>query len=197
LIEEQAALALARADLWHELPCCTHAAPLQRIRSKLMLRKLATAATCAVLMAATSFAQAADEKKGVRVGTLHCNESSGWGLVFGSTHGLKCTFSGIEKGAKPLRLSGKIKQYGVDIGYQSNAVILWGVIATSERFTPGELAGTYVGATAEVAWAAGLGANVLVGGSKQGFALQPLSVEGLTGANLAAGVTEVVLKPAK
>jgi hypothetical protein len=54
-----------------------------------------------------------------------------------------------------------------------------------------------VGVTAEAAWAAGLGANILVGGSKKGFALQPLSVEGHTGANVAAGVVEVELKSAK
>jgi hypothetical protein len=54
-----------------------------------------------------------------------------------------------------------------------------------------------VGATAEAGWAVGLGANVLVGGSKKGVALQPINVEGMTGANVAAGVVEVELKQAK
>jgi hypothetical protein len=61
----------------------------------------------------------------------------------------------------------------------------------------GALAGTYVGATAEAGWAVGLGSNVLVGGSKKGVALQPISIEGFSGANVAAGVVEVELKPAK
>jgi hypothetical protein len=133
----------------------------------------------------------------VKVGTLRCHEASGWGFVFGSTHDLKCVFSGLAKGEKPLRFTGKIKKYGVDLGYQSNAVILWGVASTTEKVVPGDLAGDYYGATAEAAWAAGLGTNVLVGGSKKGFALQPLSVEGLTGLNVAAGVAEVELKQAK
>ncbi len=47
--------------------------------------------------------------------------------MFGSSRDLKCVFSGPEKGAKPARFTGKIKRYGVDIGYQANAVLLWAV----------------------------------------------------------------------
>jgi hypothetical protein len=150
-----------------------------------------------MLVGLVSLAQAGEEKKGVKVGALTCNEASGWGLVFGSSKSLKCVFSPAEKGGKALRFTGTIKKYGVDIGYQGHAVLLWGVLSTSEKVTPGEMAGTYVGATAEAAWAAGAGANVLVGGSKKGFALQPIAVEGLAGANVAAGVVEVELKQAK
>ncbi len=76
-------------------------------------------------------------------------------------------------------------------------MILWAVVSTSDKFTPGDLAGGYGGVTAEAAWAVGLGANVLLGGSKKGFALQPLSVQGYNGINLAGGITEVELKAAK
>jgi hypothetical protein len=150
-----------------------------------------------LLVGLATLAQAGEEKKGVKVGTLRCHEASGWGLVFGSSHDLKCVFNTFAKGEKPTRFTGKIKKFGVDLGYQSNAVILWAVASTSEKLTPGEMAGMYVGVTADAAWAGGLGANVLVGGSKKGYALQPVSVEGLTGANVAAGVLEVELKPAK
>ena len=34
----------------------------------------------------------------------------------------------------------------------------------------------------------GLGANALVGGSSRSIALQPLSIEGTTGLNVAAGI---------
>jgi hypothetical protein len=148
------------------------------------------------LVTSMSYVQA-QEKKGVKVGTLTCHEASGWGLVFSSSHSLRCVFSGSEKGAKPVHFTGEIKKYGVDIGYQANAIILWAVASTSDKFTPGDIAGKYAGATADVAWAAGLGANILVGGSKSGIALQPVSVEGLNGANLAAGLAEVELKAAK
>ena len=161
-----------------------------------MKRFLVSVMVGALLAASTGLVQA-QEKKGATVGMLRCNEASGWGLVFGSTHDLKCIFTGSEKGAKPAHFTGQIKKYGVDIGYQANAVILWAVVSTSEKFTPGQIAGKYVGATADVAWAAGLGANILLGGSKTGVALQPVSVQGYNGANLAAGVAEVELKTAK
>jgi hypothetical protein len=61
---------------------------------------------------------------------------------------------------------------------------------------PGALAGTYAGAGAEATAGVGLGANVLVGGSGKAFSLQPISVEGQVGVNIAAGVTRVTLAPA-
>ncbi len=162
-----------------------------------MRRVLMCALVVGLLVSLASLAQAGEEKKGVRVGALKCNESSGWGFVIGSSRDLKCVFSPAEKGAKPERYTGKIKKWGVDVGYQGAAVLLWGVLSTSTSFTPGALAGTYGGVTAEAAWAGGLGADILVGGSKKGFALQPISIEGVAGANVAAGVLEVELKLAK
>ena len=160
-----------------------------------MKLKIAVALVCVALATASQFA-AAQEKKGVNVGMLRCNEASGWGMVFGSTKDLRCVFTPSEKGGKAAHFTGTIKKYGVDIGFTENAVILWAVMSTSDKFTPGDLAGGYGGVTASAAWAAGLGANVLLGGSKQGFALQPLSVQGYNGINVAAGITEVELKTA-
>ena len=157
---------------------------------------------CAVVVGVAPLALAGETKQpgeargGAKVGTLKCNEAAGWGLVFGSTRDLKCVFTPVKKG-EPTRYTGKIKRYGVDIGYQQDAVILWAVVSAVENLEPGALAGTYVGATAQVAWAAGLGANVLVGGSKSSVALQPVSVAALAGANVAAGLTEVELTAAK
>jgi len=161
---------------------------------KVMQRLLVFTMTCAVV-AASSFALA-QEKKGATVGMLRCNEADGWGMVFGSTKNLKCVFTSSEKGAKPVHFTGVIKKYGVDIGFTQNAVLLWAVASTSDKFTPGDIAGSYGGVTAEAAWAVGLGANVLLGGSKKGFALQPLSVQGYNGINAAGGITEVELKAA-
>jgi hypothetical protein len=59
------------------------------------------------------------------------------------------------------------------------------------------LTGTYVGASAEASIAAGLGANVLVGGSNRSVALQPLSVQGQIGLNIAAGVGSLELHLAR
>lgn len=167
-----------------------------------MRRVLIGLLTCAVVVGLVPLALAGETKPpgetkgGATVGTLKCNEAGGWGLVFGSTRDLKCVFTPVAKG-EPTRYTGKIKKYGVDIGYKQDAVILWSVVTAVEKVEPGALAGTYVGATAEAAWAVGLGANVLVGGSKKSVALQPVSVAGLTGANVAAGLTAIELKPVK
>jgi hypothetical protein len=71
--------------------------------------------------------------------------------------------------------------------------MVWAVYAPSAR-GPGVLAGTYTGATAEATVAVGLGANALIGGSNRTVALQPLSVTGQTGLNLAAGVASLELR---
>jgi len=138
-------------------------------------------------MAAPAHAQG-----GVRVGTLTCHESAGSGFIFGSTHNLACTFAPASGHRE--HYVGTIRQFGVDIGYTAAAVILWGVVAPSATLAPGSLAGDYAGATAGAAVGAGVGANVLVGGSSRQIALQPLSIEGQTGLNVAAGIAAVTLR---
>jgi Protein of unknown function (DUF992) len=128
-------------------------------------------------------AAAAHAQGGVKTGTLTCNASGGPGFVFGSSRALNCIFA--PSGGRPERYTGTIDKFGVDIGYTSAAVIVWGVIAPTANFAPGSLAGNYAGASAGAAVGAGLGANALIGGSNQQFALQPLSIEGQTGLNVA------------
>ena len=127
----------------------------------------------------------------VQAGSLSCHEAGGWGFVFGSSHDVHCTFSPVS--GRPERYMGSISQFGVDIGYQQSAVIIWGVLTPSTTPGPGALAGTYVGATASAAVGAGVGANVLVGGSNKSISLQPLSLEGGVGLNAAAGIAALTL----
>jgi hypothetical protein len=51
-----------------------------------------------------------------------------------------------------------------------------------------------VGASGNVAVGLGLGAKVLIGGSRRTITLQPLSVEGQIGLNLALGVANLILR---
>lgn len=159
-----------------------------------MRRSLLNFALGAALAASANLVQAQAQDKGVTVGTLECHEGSGNTLVFMSTHDLSCTFSGLNKNGPVEHFTGKIDRYGLDIGFTRNATILWGVVSTSDRFTPGDLAGKYGGLTAQAGFAGGLGAHVLFGGTHRGFALQPVAVEGFNGVNLAAGIAEVELR---
>jgi hypothetical protein len=56
------------------------------------------------------------------------------------------------------------------------------------------LAGNYGGATAQANVGVGAAANVLVGGSANSISLQPLSIEGSTGLNVAAGIASISLR---
>jgi hypothetical protein len=74
--------------------------------------------------------------------------------------------------------------------------MIWLVFAPG-NVKKGALAGEYMGATADAAVGLGLGANVLLGGSNDQIALQPASVEGVQGLNVAAGFGQITLKAAK
>jgi hypothetical protein len=150
----------------------------------------------AVLAAgALAFAGTADAAPhGVKVGSLTCNVASGWGFVFGSSKDLHCTFRPNSHTSE--HYTGTISKFGVDIGYTEGGVLVWGVFAPSSDVRAGALAGDYAGATASATVGVGLGANVLIGGLDKSIALQPLSVEGNRGLNVAAGVGAISLTAA-
>ena len=127
----------------------------------------------------------------VRVGVMTCDMDSGFGYVLGSSRDLHCTF--VPAAGAPEHYVGTISKFGVDIGYMQNAVIVWTVVAPTVALPPGSLTGTYGGATGSVTVAVGVGANVLVGGSSDTISLQPVSIEGGTGLNVAGGFASMRL----
>jgi hypothetical protein len=128
----------------------------------------------------------------IKAGYLNCREASGWGLVFGSSRELKCSYS--SNAGRVEYYEGSISKFGADLGYLKSAVILWAVAAPTKDLKPGALAGNYGGVTASVSLGAGAGANVLIGGFDKSIALQPISFEGQNGLNVAAGVAALSLK---
>jgi len=149
-----------------------------------------TVLAAAALPAARS--QAAGAQAAMQAGMLSCSVASGWGYVLVSWRDLKCVYSPSSR--PPEHYTGKISKYGVDIGYVESSMIVWAVIATSD-LKPGSLGGTYVGVTGSATVGIGGGANVLVGGFNDSVSLQPLSVEGSMGVNVAGGVASVSLTP--
>jgi len=137
----------------------------------------------AIAVAATIPADA--QPRRVQIGTLACSISAGIGMVVASQRNVSCNFQ--PDGGPPEAYTGTMTRIGVDVGFTTGGAMVWGVFAGTNRYA-GMLAGTYAGATAEATVAAGLGANVLVGGSNRSVALQPLSVQGQVGLNVAAGV---------
>ena len=132
---------------------------------------------------------------GVKVGVLTCNVEPGWSYVVGSTRPLECSYS--PNRGRGEHYLGKVEKVGVDIGYVSGATIVWAVIAPTSDIRPGALEGDYGGASASVSVGIGAGANVLIGGFDKSITLQPISVEGDTGVNLAVSITSIRLDHAR
>jgi hypothetical protein len=137
---------------------------------------------------------AAQPAQPAKVGTLVCDVSGGIGMIITSHKQIQCVFSPDLPGPREAYV-GTISKFGLDIGATTSGQMVWAVYApTSREF--GALAGIYSGATAEATVAVGLGGNALIGGSNRTIALQPLSLTGQTGFNLAAGVASLELHPA-
>jgi hypothetical protein len=147
-----------------------------------------------LLFASTAVPARSADTNNVRVktGYLTCNEASGWGFVIGSSHKIRCTYTSNSHHTEYY--TGTISKFGADIGYLKSAVILWAVAAPTTDLKPGALAGDYGGVQASVALGVGAGMNALLGGFDHSIALQPISVEGQNGLNVAAGIGAMSLK---
>ena len=150
---------------------------------------LIAAAAGALLTAGTAHAQNA---KAV-VGTLTCKGSGSVGAIFGSKQTLRCGFD--PDGAGSVRpYSGSITRVGIDIGVTGPSTMVWTVLASTNDIPSGALDGNYAGVSADASVGVGVGANALIGGSNDSIVLQPVSVKGQTGLNLAVGVAELSLR---
>jgi len=146
----------------------------------------------ALLLAFAAIKPAAAQSR-IEVGALECHGPGTVSFVVGSINQFGCVFRpGI---GHAHHYVATIRRYGVDIGFSGESVLTWIVFAPTRYVGYGALAGTYVGPSAGAAVGVGLNANALVGGSENSFALQPLSVAGQTGLNVAAGVADLELVP--
>lgn len=152
-----------------------------------MLRPSAIPLAALAALAAIGVTSPASAKEaGVKLGVLQCSQAGGWGFVIGSSRRVNCTFSPTP--ARVERYVGEINKFGVDIGYQRSGVLIWAVLAPTNNIAPGALQGSYGGVTAGASVAIGAAANGLIGGLDRSFTLQPVSIEGTTGLNVAAGI---------
>lgn len=129
----------------------------------------------------------------VPVGVLECQGGQNVGFVLGSVAQLDCVFRTV--GRRPEGYTATIHRFGVDLGFTEQTQFSWAVSAPSMRLAPGALAGTYGGVGANASVGIGFGGNFLVGGPGNAYGLQPISVQGQTGLNVAAGVASIDLQP--
>jgi hypothetical protein len=147
----------------------------------------AVAATLCGLMLAPTGAQAS-----VAAGALSCRGGGAVGMVVTSLHRFTCIFRPAS-GAPPQHYEATIRKIGLDLGVTRAEVIGWLVFAPAPRVGPGNLAGSYGGVQAGASVGVGVGANGLVGGFNNSFALQPVSVEAQKGLNVSGGLAGLEL----
>jgi hypothetical protein len=136
---------------------------------------------------------AADAAPPVRAGILQCQGGQNVGFVVGSVTNLECVFQ--SEGRRPEPYIATVHRIGLDLGVTEQTQLTWAVSAPSRRVGRGELAGNYGGVGANASIGVGGGGNFLVGGPANSYALQPISVQGQTGLNVAAGVAGIELQP--
>ena len=148
----------------------------------------------ALTMLAASGADAQQPMQRVQVGVLECRGGASVGFIVGSVTHLGCVLraEGFED-----RYVATISKVGLDLGITQESALAWGVFAPVARLGPGDLSGNYAGAQGSATLGVGVGGNVLVGGSNNSIALQPLSLQGQVGVSVAAGLASLELRPGR
>ena len=153
------------------------------------------AITITMLVALFAAAHAQQPMQRVQVGVLECRGGASIGFIVGSVTNLGCVLR--VEGMPEDRYVATIRKVGLDLGITQESALAWGVFAPAVRLGPGGLSGNYAGAQGSAAVGVGAGGNVLVGGSDNSIALQPLSVQGQVGLSVAAGLESLELRPGR
>jgi hypothetical protein len=146
----------------------------------------------AIAALVASFASA-NAQQPVPAGILECQGGQNVGFVVGSVTTLECVFR--SEGRRPEAYNATVRRIGVDLGFTQQTQFSWAVSAPNAALAPGELAGSYGGVGANASVGVGFGGNFLVGGPGNAYGLQPVSVQGQTGLNVAAGIAGIDLEP--
>jgi len=148
------------------------------------------------LAAAFSSPAAAQPSPWTQIGSLVCKVNPNIGFILVGHQPMECTFTPTLAPATPQYYDGAINTVGIDIGVSAGSILGWGVFSPTTGIPAGALAGEYVGASGDLGFGVGAGANVLVGGSARTVALQPLSLQGSIALNVVLGVSSLKLRPA-
>lgn len=145
-----------------------------------MIRRLALAGFALAALAITTHTAQAR----VAIGTLECRSPGTISFIV-TLNRYDCRF--FSNNGRTYRYSASVGRIGYEAGITGRETLVWGVFAPTSRVDHNALRGVYIGAHANATIGAGVGANVLVGGSSRTITLQPVSVEGRTG--LSAGIS--------
>jgi Protein of unknown function (DUF992) len=154
--------------------------------------RLSTLFGVAITTLVASFASANAQER-IQIGVLECDGGQNVGFVVGSVTSLQCVFQG--DGRRPEAYVATIHRFGVDLGFTQQTKFSWAAYGPTDQIGHGGLAGHYGGVGANASVGVGFGGNFLLGGAANAYVLQPVSVQGQTGLNVAAGVADIELEP--
>jgi hypothetical protein len=160
-----------------------------------MCRFIVLAGCAATLLAAPFAGALAQQPERVQVGVLECRGGASIGFIVGSVTNLGCVLR--VNGRPEDRYVATIRKVGVDLGITEETALAWAVFAPTQWLGSGDLSGNYGGAQGSATIGVGAGGNVLIGGSNNSVALQPLSLQGQVGLNVAAGLESLELRPGR
>ncbi|MGJ8573066.1 MAG: DUF992 domain-containing protein [Hoeflea sp.] len=133
---------------------------------------------------------------GDKLGVLECTVDGGIGLLIGSSKKVNCSFA--QSNGDVDSYTGSISKLGLDVGITGKSFIKWVVFTpVGAELDDHPLAGKYAGVSTGISLGIGLGANALVGGNDKQIGLQPVSIEGQTGLNVALAISTLTLEASK
>jgi hypothetical protein len=154
--------------------------------------RLSTLFGVALTSLVASFGSASAQER-TQIGVLECDGGQNVGFVVGSVTSLECVFQG--EGRRPEAYVATVRRFGVDLGFTQQTKFAWAAYGPTGEIGRGGLAGQYGGVGANASVGVGFGSNFLLGGAGNAYVLQPVSVQGQTGLNVAAGVADIELAP--
>jgi hypothetical protein len=123
---------------------------------------------------------------------LSCQNAGHAGFIIGSVSQFSCVFR--PDYGRLERYTATLSRFGADVGMTTSNNLAWSVLAPTRRIGRGEIAGNYGGVGASATVGIGAAVNVMVGGSNNSYALQPISVQSSTGLNAAGGLAGLELR---
>ena len=160
-----------------------------------MLKAYLLVTTLALIATPSLPAVAQTPPSWTQTGMLTCKLNPSIGFIIAGHQSMEGRFN-PNGPYPPQAYEGALNTVGLDIGFTAGGVMGWAVFAPTTGVPAGALAGEYVGVSGDIGIGAGVGANILMGGSGRTIALQPVSVEGSVAVNIALGVSGLKLRPA-
>ena len=111
--------------------------------------------------------------------------------MVGSVTSLECVFQ--SEGRRPEPYVATVHRFGVDLGFTEQTRFSWAVNAPTGGLDAAVSPAIMAASAPMRRSASAFGGNFLVGGPANSYALQPISVQGQTGLNVAAGIADIEL----